>query len=88
MSEASREELVEDLVHIAGADWKVPLADIAEHLMYRHRTEQQSVMRLCVAIIEEFAKQTNFDLRNEAAVRFAKEVVKNTDQIHRMMPFI
>lgn len=54
-------------------------------LRNEHRTHQQSMMRFCVSFIEAMAKNGS-DLRNEAAVTFAKEVVEKIE--NRSMPYI
>jgi hypothetical protein len=44
-------------------------------LMSRHRTLQQSTMRLFMACIKEWSEEKNFDLRNEATVVLAKKIM-------------
>lgn len=46
---------------------------IVKNIQKKHRTEQQLFMKLIAAIIEKYSK-SNFDLRNEDSVKWAKIV--------------
>ena len=59
--------------------------ELVELLAREHRTHQQSMMRFCIGFIERMAKN-DADLRNEAAVQFAKDVVAKVE--NRGMPYI
>lgn len=50
-----------------------------EAFSQEHRTNQQNIMRLAVALIEELASKGwgQFDGRNEASVKLAKDIVTN-----------
>jgi len=52
-----------------------------------HPTNQQGMMRFCIAFIEGMAKQRT-DARNEAAAAFAKKVIANIDARDRTLPLI
>lgn len=60
---------------------------VAKALMNAHRTNQQCIMRFCMAFIEEMAAQS-FDLRNQASVEVARKVVAATTERDRIMPYI
>lgn len=50
--------------------------EFTEQIVSEHRTIQQSVMRLCLQMIEQFSKEGYFDGRNEATVLLARRIVK------------
>ena len=50
--------------------------EFAQTICREHKTLQQSWMRVMMTCIEELAKQTNYDLRNEATVMMAKAIVE------------
>ncbi len=56
----------------------------------QHRTLQQSTMRLFVAWIEALAetKDGRFDLRNEGAVKLAKELVASPAWEKKHLPYV
>lgn len=54
-------------------------------LMRDHRTIQQNMMRFCMAFIARMADQS-YDLRNEASVELAKEIMERTDYASRALP--
>jgi hypothetical protein len=65
--------------------------DAVRRVTSEHRTLQQGLMRLMVAIIlewAEFEKKGLFDLRNEACVKLARKFVDATEFNDRFMPFI
>lgn len=58
-----------------------------DNLMREHRTIQQSMMRFCMAFIARMADQRS-DLRNEASVELAKQIMERTDYEKRALPTI
>ena len=58
-----------------------------DKMMRDHRTIQQKMMGFCMAFIERMAEQES-DLRNEASVRLAKQIMERTDYEARALPFI
>ncbi len=52
-----------------------------------HRTIQQNMMRFCLAFIARMAEQRS-DLRNEASVELAKQIMDRTDYQARALPKI
>lgn len=61
-------------------------SDFAREFSREHRTIAQNFTRLCVSWLEELAKQTNYDMRNEASVKLAKEFVAKIEE--RGLPYI
>lgn len=55
-------------------------------LINDHRSLQQAAMRFCMTFIEEMANNSS-DLRNEASVKLAQEIMKLPAQI-RALPRI
>lgn len=51
-----------------------------------HHTNQQSMMRFCMQFIEAMANNHS-DLRNEASVELAKEIMKIDERV-RILPYI
>jgi len=87
----SAEEMVRLLDEWANANNdKDKLGKFATHLVNGvHRTLQQSIMRLFVRCIEEWASTSHFDVRNEATVALARKIVAATgDKYDRVLPYI
>lgn len=67
-------------------------AKVAEEVTTRvHRTLQQKLMGLFVAVIASWAAKTEhqYDLRNEATVKLAKRIIEATgDKYDRHLPCI
>jgi hypothetical protein len=63
-----------------------PQQACVKRLMQSHRTLQQSLARLFLSYFEELSKQ-NTDLRNEAAVELAKQIMELPART-RALPFI
>lgn len=60
---------------------------VAQELSHDHRTLQQNMMRLCAHYI--VAMSTNsYDDRNEASVKFAKEILEKVDAKFMYFPHI
>lgn len=62
--------------------------EFCETLMREHRTLQQSVFGLFSAAIREWAKQENFDARNEFTIKTCKKIVSSVDDINYNPPLI
>ena len=76
-------EQVTNLVNNYSCDYK----EFAKYLTTRtHRTLQQSVFRLITECITEWAKQENYDLRNEQTVKICKELVKVLED--KYLPYV
>jgi hypothetical protein len=67
--------MVEALSHFVN-NYSCPNKDFAKQVMNEHRTLQQSMMRLFIATIEEWAKQEYFDLRNEDTIMLSRKIMK------------
>jgi hypothetical protein len=63
-----------------------PEKEAIELMGREHRTLQQNMTRFCVRWLEHLAKQTEYDLRNEASVQLAKKFVDEIEDRH--LPFI
>ena len=61
--------------------------EFAEEVMREHRTLQQSMFGLFLRTIEEWAKQENYDLRNEYTVETSKKIMELLDDSSHT-PFI
>ncbi|MFY4731193.1 hypothetical protein [Nitrospira sp. BLG_2] len=57
---------------------------VAELMAKDHPTLQQNYMRFFMLYCEEMAKQKYTDLRNEASVNLAKEIVK----LNKGLPYV
>ena len=67
---------------------KQPTDELVEELLREHRTLQQCFSRLCLRWFERVAEAPHgFDLRNEASVDLAREIMK-IDLRVRALPFI
>lgn len=62
--------------------------EFCDALMREHRTLQQSVFSLFSAAIQEWAKQENFDARNEFTVNTCKKIVSSVDDMNYRPPMI
>ena len=67
-----------------------PKHEAIELMTREHRTLQQSMTRFSICWLERLARyqDVEFDLRNEASVRLAKEFVENIPLEERALPFI
>jgi hypothetical protein len=67
-----------------------PKFEAIELMTREHRTLQQSMTRFSIWWLERLARYQDFefDLRNEASVRLAKEFVENIPVEERALPFI
>jgi hypothetical protein len=80
-----RKKVVAEFFHLVnsyGSDRELSAA-IVEHLKNEHRTLQQTFWRIIQKVAVQY-KDFNTDLRNEAAVKFAKDIA----DIDGPMPFI
>jgi hypothetical protein len=75
MERKSTEEVVQTLSDFVNS-FNCEYEDFAKEVMGEHRTLQQNIMRLFIATIQEWAKQENFDLRNEDTVKLCKRIIK------------
>ena len=57
-------------VNSFGTDYK----EFARLMSYEHRTLQQNFTKLCIAWLKELSETENYDLRNEASIKFAKSI--------------
>lgn len=64
-----------------------PKAVALDRMMRDHRTIQQNMMRFVMAFIAKMSEQ-NSDLRNEASVALAKQIMERTDYEARSLPMI
>jgi hypothetical protein len=77
MAEEDREEakrMVEQLSRFVNS-FGCPYKEFAEEVMREHRTLQQSMFRLFITCIYEWAALEHFDLRNEHTVKTCKSIV-------------
>lgn len=58
-----------------------------DKMLRDHRSIQQNMMRFCLAFIARMADQSH-DLRNEASVKLANEIMENTEYASRALPRI
>lgn len=59
----------------------------AQLLMREHRTLQQSTMRLFMTCIDEWSRQEDYDLRNEATITLSRKIME-TFKDKNYLPFI
>lgn len=48
--------------------------EFARLMSYEHRTLQQNFTKLCIAWLRQLSETENYDLRNEASIKFAKSI--------------
>jgi len=77
---------VDQFVKFAGGSRRA-IPEAVDLCMAEHRTNQQSLMRFCVAFIEAMAEQKT-DLRNECSVQLAQKFVQATTARDRALPYI
>ena len=63
-------EEISNYVNSYSSDYK----EFARLMSYEHRTLQQNFTKLCIAWLKELSETENYDLRNEASVKFAKSI--------------
>ena len=66
---------------------RTPKGIALDKLMREHRSLQQGMMRFCMAFIARMADQSH-DLRNEASVQLANEIMERTEYASRALPNI
>jgi len=66
---------------------QAPKAVAIDKMLRDHRSIQQNMMRFCMAFIARMADQSS-DLRNEASVKLANEIMENTEYASRALPRI
>jgi hypothetical protein len=73
-----------------GCSHRERITEFIQGMHRQHRTLQQLFTRLVCAWLESLAqlKECEYDRRNEAAVQFAKAVVRHVPEQDRCFPFI
>ena len=61
---------ISNYVNSYSSDYK----EFARLMSCEHRTLQQQFTKLCIAWLKELSETENYDLRNEASVKFAQSV--------------
>ena len=88
MADKTANEMAEDITNYLNNFSKTPTDELVEELLRQHRTLQQCFSRLCLRWFERVAEAPHgFDLRNEASVGLAKEIMKIAPR-KRALPFI
>jgi hypothetical protein len=78
--------LADEIVSISGCGHNAEHREsLIDHILRDHRTNQQNVMRFVFAFIEAMAEQQH-DLRNEASVSLAKQIIDKIEDRH--LPYI
>jgi cell division inhibitor SulA len=54
--------------------------EFARLMSYEHRTLQQQFTKLCIAWLKELSETENYDLRNEASIKFAQSIKDKLDK--------
>jgi len=79
-------KIANSLINVISGLNGIMMERVAKEIAKDHPTHQQTVMRFCNFYIEAMAEQRSVDLRNEAAVEFARAVVENVPK--RAFPYI
>lgn len=79
-------KIANSLINVISGLNGIMMERVAKEIAKEHPTHQQTVMRFCYFYIEAMAEQRAVDLRNEAAVEFARAVVENVPM--RAFPYI
>jgi len=88
MADKTAKEMAGAITNYLNNFSKTPTDELVEELLRQHRTLQQCFSRFCLRWFERVAEATHgFDLRNEASVELAKEIMK-IDLRKRALPFI
>jgi hypothetical protein len=88
MADKTANEMAEAISNYLNNFSKQPADELVEQLLRQHRTLQQCFSRFCLRWFERVAETPHgFDLRNEASVGLAKEILK-IDLRKRALPFI
>ncbi len=81
MGKTREEKLASDLAMAVDA-FGLSNKKVAKYIASEHRTTQQNIMRLMLAIIRGLAENFDkgyYDDRNEATVRLAKKIVESIE---------
>jgi len=76
MSEKERYEILRDAI----AERPTRVDELAREVLKDHRTHQQTIVRFCIAVIQQMAQPTAYDLRNEAAVLVSKKIARYLEE--------
>lgn len=66
-------EIVEEVINYVN-NGNSSYEEFARLMSYEHRTLQQQFTKLCIAWLKELSETENYDLRNEASVKFAQSI--------------
>ena len=66
-------EIVEEVISYVN-NGNSSYEEFARLMSYEHRTLQQQFTKLCIAWLKELSETENYDLRNEASVKFAQSI--------------
>lgn len=79
-------KIANSLIDVISGSSGIMMERVAKEIAKEHPTHQQTVMRFCNFYIEAMAEQRAVDMRNEAAVEFARTVVTTIPK--RAFPYI
>jgi PhoPQ-activated pathogenicity-related protein len=88
MTDKTAQEMAEAITSYLNNFSQQPTEELVEALLRQHRTLQQSFSRFCLRWFERLAEAPyGHDLRNEASVKLAQEIVK-VDLRVRALPLV
>lgn len=64
------------------------IATFVNAMAQQHRTLQQCFTNVCLSWLRHLAEAEDYDLRNEASVKIAKQIVKAVEDVRYRLPYI
>ena len=88
MTDKTAKDMAEAITSYLNNFSREPTDQLVEELLRQHRTLQQSFSRFCLRWFQRLAEAPHgCDLRNEASVELAREIMKIDPQV-RALPLI
>lgn len=83
-------EMAKVMADFVNISYDGDVKDFVEEMSIQHRTLQQGFTKLVIQWLEHLAtlNENWCDLRNEASVKFAKQVIGRVDAEARMLPHV
>ena len=85
---AAGQEMAEQLANFVNTFGSDRTEACARAMVHQHRTLQQSMTRLFVRFMELQAQEDDYDLRNQASIRFARKLVKLMEDEQIGLPMV
>lgn len=86
VDQAERGEVLAEILSDFVNNYNAPEEDFIKSFKLQHRTLQQSMIRLFLKTMVDYAELDNYDGRNEGAVKMCKELVELYEEKHGCKP--